>query len=183
MRFFVTVFLFLITPLAIQAHHNTQTEFGWFDEETKYAEGEIKRIRWGNPHVMVDVEITSSEGDFTAGESWRLISHPVAIMTAHGFDGSEFAVGDSLKFHGHAHLRDHPLLWLRAVQVNDGPMRSSMRFNDMIDIANGVFEAKNMLPAANTSGSPPGRAGAENVEKLRAMGLIDDDGLMIWPPP
>jgi len=183
MRFFVTVFLFLITPLAIQAHHNTQTEFGWFDEETKYAEGEIKRIRWGNPHVMVDVEITSSEGDFSAGESWRLISHPVAIMTAYGFDGSEFAVGDSLKFHGHAHLRDHPLLWLRAVQVNDGPMRSSMRFNDMIDIANGAFEAKNMLPAVDMNGSPPGRAGAENVEKLRAMGLIDDDGLMIWPPP
>jgi len=183
MRFFVAVLLFLIMPLAIQAHHNTQTEFGWFDQETKYAEGEIKRIRWGNPHVMVDVEVTSSEGDFPVGESWRLISHPVAIMTAHGFDGSEFAVGDSVKFHGHTHLRGHPLLWLRAVQVNDGPMRSSMRFNDMIDIANGVFEAKNMLPAANTHGSPPGRAGAENVEKLRAMGLIDDDGLMIWPPP
>jgi hypothetical protein len=37
-------------------------------------------------------------------------------------------------------------------------------------------------PAANLNGSPPERAGADTVARLEAMGLIDDEGLMIWPP-
>jgi hypothetical protein len=41
----------------------------------------------------------------------------------------------------------------------------------------------NIVPAANLNGSAPERAGAETVEKLRAMGLLDANGLMIWPPP
>jgi len=52
----------------------------------------------------------------------------------------------------------------------------------MIDIAKGVFEDMNIVPAANLNGSPPERAGADTVRKLAEMGLLDDDGLMIWPP-
>jgi hypothetical protein len=41
----------------------------------------------------------------------------------------------------------------------------------------------NIVPAANLNGSPPERAGADTVAKLAEMGLLDDKGLMIWPPP
>ena len=75
------------------------------------------------------------------------------------------------------------MMWPRAIQINDGPMRSNLRFTDMIDIANDVFEEMNIVPAANLNGSSPSRAGADAVEKLRDLGLIDDEGLMIWPPP
>ena len=95
---------------------------------------------------------------------------------------ADFAVGDKLKVYGWTHVRNQPLIWMRAIQANDGPMRSIMRFTDMIDIANGVFVEMNMEPAANLSGSPPGRAGSESAAKLREMNLIDADGLMIWPP-
>jgi hypothetical protein len=46
-----------------------------------------------------------------------------------------------------------------------------------------VFEDMNIVPAANLNGSAPERAGADTVEKLREMGLLDEKGMMIWPPP
>ena len=62
-------------------------------------------------------------------------------------------------------------------------MRSNLRFTDMIDIANGVFDSLNIEAPLNLNGSPPARAGEETVKKLRKMGLLDENGLMIWPPP
>jgi hypothetical protein len=36
--------------------------------------------------------------------------------------------------------------------------------------------------ASCAKNSPSARAGAETVAKLQEMGLIDENGLMIWPP-
>ena len=165
----------------LYAHHNTQSEFGAFGSQTMYAEGTIVGINWGNPHITIDMRSTG--GDIPAGENWRLQSHPISIMEAYGFAETDFAVGDSVRLHGWKHLRNHPLIWPRAIQINDGPMRSNLRFTDMIDIANGVFESLNIEPPANLNGSPPQRAGPEVVQKLREMGLLDEEGLVIWPPP
>jgi len=61
-------------------------------------------------------------------------------------------------------------------------MRSNLRFTDMIDIANGTFEAMNIQAPANLNGSPPVRAGEEVTAKLAEMGLLDENGNVIWPP-
>ncbi len=53
----------------------------------------------------------------------------------------------------------------------------------MIDIASGVFDSLDIIAPLNLNGSPSARAGEETVKKLGEMGLLDDDGLMIWPPP
>jgi hypothetical protein len=164
-----------------QAHHNSQAEFGPFGSSTIYVEGKIVNINWANPHISIDIETTG--GAITAGEKWRLVSHPIRIMEEYGFAREDFAVGDSVKLHTWTHVRKQPLLWPRAIQVNDGPMRSNLRFTDMIDIAKGTFEAMNIVAPLNLNGSPPERAGADTVEKLRAMGLLGVDGRMIWPPP
>jgi len=165
----------------VDAHHSSQAEFGPFGSETIYVEATIVGINWTNPHISIDVQTTG--GDLPAAENWRLVSHPTRIMEEYGLQRGDFAVGDRVKLHGWTHLRKQPLIWPRAIQVNDGPMRSNLRFTDMIDIANGVFEAMNIVAPLNLNGSPPERAGAETVEKLRAMGLLDEDGRMIWPPP
>ena len=65
------------------------------------------------------------------------------------------------------------MIWPRAIQVNDGPMRSNLRFTDMIDIAKGTFQDLNIVPAANLNGSAPERAGEETVQKLKEMGLLN----------
>ena len=149
------------------AHHNSEAEYGAFATQTVYVEGKIVRINWGNPHIGIDIETTG--GELPAGQHWRLESHPTRIMEQYGFKQSDFKVGDNVKLYGWKNVRNQPLMWPRAIQVNDGPMRSNLRFRDMQDIANGVFESEHILPAANLNGSPPERAGKEAVEKLKAM--------------
>lgn len=172
--------LFALHATGARAHHDSQAEFGAFGSDTIVVEGTIVDIHWGNPHISIDIRTTG--GELPAGQNWRLVSHPVQIMNAYGFAQEEFAVGDSVKLLGWKNLRGAPQIWPRAIQVNDGPMKSNLRFTDMIDIAKGVFESMNIQPAANLNGSPPGRAGADTVAKLEQMGLIDENGLMIWPP-
>ena len=161
------------------AHHSSQAQFGEFGSNTKIFEGEIAKISWGNPHITMDLVITG--GDIPAGEKWRLLSHPTGVQEAYGFAKTDFAVGDSIKVIGWAGLRDQPVFWPRAIQVNDGPMRSNLRFTDMIDIANGTFESLNIVPPDNLNGASPVRAGEEVAAKLAEMGLLDDDGNVIWP--
>jgi hypothetical protein len=173
--FAVTIF-FSATSFA---HHNTNTEFGWFEEPTLTFQGKIVRVSWGNPHVAIDVE--SLGGEIPAGEKLRLLSHPINVMDTHGLPGDDYVVGQTLRVTGWRHRGGQPLIWLRALQVEDGPNKSFMRYSDMQDIANGVLEEKQIVPAANVNGSSPARAGTEAVAKLKAMGLIDADGLMIWP--
>jgi hypothetical protein len=175
----IAALLALPSPGA-HAHHNSQAEFGPFGSDTIAVEGTIVDIHWGNPHISIDIRTTG--GELPAGQNWRLVSHPIQIMNDYGFVREEFAVGDRVKLLGWKNLRGAPQIWPRAIQVNDGPMKSNLRFTDMIDIANGVFESLNIRPAANLNGSPPARAGEETVRKLEAMGLIDENGLMIWPP-
>ncbi len=163
-----------------QAHHNSQAEYGPFGSETMYVEGTIVAINWSNPHVSFDMQTTG--GDIPAGENWRFESHPIRIMNAYGFVREEFNVGDQVQIIGWKNVRGAPMIWPRAIRVNDGPLKSNLRFTDMIDIAKGVFEDMGIQPAANLNGSPPERAGADTVATLREMGLLDAEGRMIWPP-
>jgi hypothetical protein len=163
------------------AHHNSQGEFGAFGSPTINVEGRIVAINWSNPHISIDMVTTG--GELEAGKNWRIVSHPIRIMEEYGFKREDFAVGDQLKLIAWTHVRNQPLIWPRAIQVNDGPMRSNLRFTDMIDIASGRFESMGIEAPLNLNGSPPGRSGPETVEKLREMGLLDADGNMIWPPP
>jgi len=169
-----------LQPGGVQAHHNSQAEFGAFGSNTIAVEGTIVNVNWANPHISIDIRTTG--GELPAGQNWRLVSHPVQIMNEYGFVREEFNVGDHVKLLGWKNVRGAPQIWPRAIQVNDGPMKSNLRFTDMIDIAKGVFESMHIQPAANLNGSPPARAGEETVAKLKEMGLIDEKGLMIWPP-
>ena len=170
-----------IAAVSASAHHSSQAEFGPFASPTVDVEAQIVDINWGNPHISMDLRITG--GALPVGEHWRLVTHPVRIMEEYGFQRGDFAVGDTLKLKTWLHVRKQPLLWPRAIQVNDGPMRSNLRFTDMIDIARGVFDSLDIVAPLNLNGSPPARAGEETVKKLAEMGLLDDNGLMIWPPP
>lgn len=176
----VTAAALVLLSAGVFAHHNSQAEFGAFGSDTIAVEGTIVNINWANPHISIDIRTTG--GELPAGQNWRLVSHPIQIMNDYGFVREEFAVGDHVKLLGWKNVRGAPQIWPRAIQVNDGPLKSNLRFTDMIDIAKGTFEAMHIRPAANLNGSPPARAGAETVAKLKEMGLIDEKGLMIWPP-
>ncbi len=180
----ISLFTALLLNSVAWAHHNTQAEYGEFGSNFIRVEGTVTDIKWGNPHVAIKITVTG--GDLPAeeiGQTWQVNSHPIAIMVAYGFTKEEFALGDKLSLLTWRHVRGTKHLWPRAIQVNDNPMKSNLRYTDMIDIANGTFAALGILPSANLNGSSPTRAGAPTVEKLGAMGLLDADGNMIWPPP
>lgn len=180
-RLFTLLLLMGLAVSPLDAHHNSQAEYGPFGSETLYVEGRIVAIHWSNPHVSFDMRTIG--GDIPPEQNWRFESHPIRIMNAYGFEREEFSVGDTVRIIGWKNLRGAPMIWPRAIQINDGPMKSNLRFTDMIDIANGVFEGMGIQPPANLNGSPPQRAGTETVRKLEEMGLLDENGLMIWPPP
>jgi len=176
--------LAVILPFPLTAHHNTQAEYGAFGSDFFVVDGIVRDIRWGNPHIQIDIEVTG--GDLPAeetGKIWTVNSHPVNVMIAYGFEKEEFTVGDRMHLLTWRHVRGLNHLWPRAIQVNDEPLKSNLRFTDMIEIANGSFIERGIQPAANLNGSPPERAGLAAVKKLRELGYLDEDGMMIWPLP
>jgi len=176
--------LILLVSAQVTAHHNTQAEYGAFGSDFITVEGVITDIRWANPHIQVDLEVTGGElPESEIGSTWVMNSHPIAIMIAYGFEKEEFQVGDTLHLLTWRHVRGIDHLWPRAIQINDGPLKSNLRFTDMIDIADGTFDALGITPAANLNGSSPQRSGLQTVRKLEALGYLDEDGNMIWPLP
>jgi|GEM_PF-623599 hypothetical protein len=173
-----------VVPLVAAAHHNTQAEYGPFGADFITVDGVVTDIRWGNPHIQIEIEVIG--GNLPAsetGKTWVVNSHPVNVMVAYGFNKDEFAVGDRLHLLTWRHVRGINHLWPRAIQVNDGPLKSNLRYTDMIDIADGTFTALGITPAANLNGSSPQRSGAATVRRLREQGFLDSDGNMIWPLP
>lgn len=177
----LTLLASVLPASSLLAHHNTQAEYDNFDSPTFYIEGVIGKVQWGNPHISI--EIVTTGGDIPAGENWRIASHPVQIQIDHGFVKEEFVEGAPIKLHAWKHRTGQLSLWPRAMQIGTGPMKSNMRFTDMIDIAKGTFTAMNIIPAANLNGSPSARAGEPYIAKLREMGLVDAEGNMHWPAP
>jgi len=174
----------LLGSTTTNAHHNTQAEYGAFDSDFIRVEGTINAIKWGNPHLSFTITVTGGELPADQlGLTWQVNSHPINTMIDYGFTKEEFAVGDKLTLLTWRHVRSINHLWPRALQVNNGPMKSNLRYTDMIDIANGTFASLGILPASNLNGSAPIRAGSATVEKLGQMGLLDAAGNMIWPAP
>ena len=171
------------TSLFVHAHHSVAGAFcgaRGCNVPTSYFEGKIVKIGWGNPHIFMNIEITG--GDVEAGQNWQLFSHPVHIMqNTYGFSKDDFKVGDSLKVIGWKHLRGYPALQTRAIQINDGPMRSTLRFADMREIVSGKYKTNNVLVAPTLDGSNPVRSGPETVKGLRKLGLLDDKGMLKLP--
>jgi len=170
--------LFLVA--SAQAHHSVPAEYGDVRGPTTYVEGKIVKVMWRNPHIFINIETTG--GELTTGENWRLTTHPIHIMEdTYGFSKDDFAEGDSVLVHGWLHIRGQPLMQIRAIQVNDGPKRSTLRFADLREVVNGTFKSYGILPTPTLHGSDPSRTGEETVGKLRELGWIDENGMVNVP--
>jgi hypothetical protein len=170
----------LVAAGTVIAHHSVPGEFGPSSRETVYVEGEVVKIMWRNPHVFINFRTTGGAVD--AGQNWRLTTHPIHILQdTYDFHQEQIAVGDTLRMHGWTHLRGQPMFHPRALQVNDGPMRSLLRFADARDIVAGTFDAKGIVPTKSFDGSDPARAGQETVNGLRELGFLDENDMIKLP--
>ncbi len=162
------------------AHHSVPGEFGPSSRATIYVEGKVVKIMWRDPHVFINFETTG--GEVEPQQNWRLTTHPIHILRdTYDFHKEQFSVGDTIRMHGWTHLRGQPMFHPRALQVNDGPMRSLLRFADARDIVAGTFDAKGISPTKTLDGSNPGRAGQETVDGLRKLGYLDENDMIKLP--
>ena len=170
----------LIIVGSAQAHHGVPAEYGDVRGPTTYVEGKIVKVMWRNPHIFINIETTG--GELAAGENWRLTTHPIHIMEdTYGFSKDEFAVGDSILVHGWLHIRGQPLMQMRAVQVNDGPKRSTLRFADLREIVAGTFKSFGIMPTPTLDGMDPARTGEKTIGQLRELGWLDENGMVKIP--
>lgn len=170
----------LIAIGSAQAHHSVPAEYGDVRGPTTYVEGKIVKVMWRNPHIFINIETIG--GELNAGENWRLTTHPIHIMEdTYGFSKDDFAVGDSILVHGWLHIRGQPLMQMRAVQVNDGVKRSTLRFADLREIVAGSFKSYGIELTPTLHGMDPTRTGEETIGKLRDMGWIDENGMINVP--
>lgn len=177
-----TVFLFLISLCTSQAiaHHNVTSEYG-SDSPLIRVEGEIVEMQWFNPHVAIFIETTG--GDLGAAKLFRVNSHPVNIMTdTYGMTEDEFKVGDQVEIYGRAHIRGMPQIWMRAVSVNDGPMRSAVAHRDLQDLLSGDLGRLGIVPAPSLDGSIVNRRiDEQGVARLKELGIVDENNRVRLP--
>ncbi len=69
----------ILVAAPVWAHHSVPAEYGSSAIPTHYIEGQIKSVTWGNPHIFLN--ITTTGGEISPGENWRLTTHPINVMT------------------------------------------------------------------------------------------------------
>jgi len=179
--------------LPLLAHHSIQAEYGGGKGPTKPLEGKVTKVRWSNPHIEIYVQTAGGSG-MAAGE-WVVNSHaPGLLARTYGIKPGEIKVGDSVKMVGWESQQGVPRFHMRAIAINNGPMRSTHRSSDIKELKDGTIGA--IVPAPGTSaetkdeyGSNLG-AGAKgdgasanaggNAEDVDAAQAVDGDGSMPW---
>lgn len=162
------------------AHHGVPAEYGDSSQPTSYVEGTIVKVMWRNPHIFINIRSTG--GDVPADENWRLTTHPVHIMEGtYEMEKEQFVEGAAVRVHGWKHIHGQPLMQIRAIQVDDGPMRSTLRFADLRDVLSDELKSSGIQPAATLDGSDPGRLGKDIVERLKEIGWVGEDGMVTVP--
>lgn len=146
-----------VSPLAV-AHHAITAEYGGSSQPLIPLEGEVIDVRWVSPHVEVRVRVTG--GDMPVGEEWTVNSHaPGLLARTYGIMPGEVSVGDSVRFVGWKSRFDVPRYHMRALSINGGPLRSTLRGADNRDIANGTLG--DIVPSPGLESNQPLQAGEE----------------------
>ena len=98
----------------LAAHHG---EAGAYTlNETMTLEGVVREVRWGNPHVMVDLDVTGANGV----EQWAIELSSITTMEQGGVARDALKTGDRIVVSGHRHRTTKLLILPRSIQKPDG---------------------------------------------------------------
>lgn len=133
------ILAFALTLLATgaQAHHSIASEYSTNGELSELS-GTVTKIRWFAPHI--EIYISATGGIAAAGDEWIVNSHaPGLLARTYGVFKEDVAVGDTIKFLGWKSNFDVSRFAMRALKINDGPMRSTLRPADQRAIKAGTL--------------------------------------------
>ena len=172
-------FAMAVASSGAHSHHSIAGEYGGAEYPYNYIEGVVVDTAWINPHISFTIETTS--GYFGEGTIVRANSHPTHLMKDnYGMDPDTVEVGDRVKVFGWEHLRGMPLFHIRALGVNEGPIRSTLHYADMWDLVRGNLD-NNIVWAPHLEGASPGRLGPDFSAQMQEAGLLNDRGRVELP--
>ena len=134
------------------AHHAITAEYGGSSQPLVKLEGKVTKVRWRAPHIEIYVEVTG--GDLPIGEEWVINSHaPGLLARTYGVTPDQVKVDDEIRFVGWKTRFNVPRYHMRALSINGGPMRSTLRGADQRDIEQGTLGE--IIPAPGLDSGVP----------------------------
>ena len=95
------------------AHHSWPVDFS--KEVT--VKGEVTEFSWGNPHVMIGLEVRSEDGKI---EKWSVGGPSTTRMAANGWDKNSLKMGDMIVGTGYRFSDGQRILRLQKIVMPDG---------------------------------------------------------------
>ncbi len=105
--------LLLILPVALHAHHSTSLNFS---DEIISIEGQIKSVRWVNPHCSFVLEVMNEAG---VAEEWLVELLARIALERQRFDFEALEVGATVTVTGRVGYRPNSLYFEKA-ELQDG---------------------------------------------------------------
>ena len=95
------------------AHHSWPVDFS--KEVT--VKGEVTEFSWGNPHVMIGLEVRTEDGQI---EKWSVGGPSTTRMAANGWDKNSLKMGDMIVGTGYRFSDGQRILRLQKIVMPDG---------------------------------------------------------------
>ncbi|HKF65676.1 MAG TPA: DUF6152 family protein [Vicinamibacterales bacterium] len=95
------------------AHHSWPVDFS--KEVT--VKGEVTEFSWGNPHVMIGLEVRTEDGRI---EKWSVGGPSTTRMAANGWDKNSLKMGDVISGTGYRFSDGQRILRLQKIVMPDG---------------------------------------------------------------
>ncbi|MDE0004474.1 MAG: DUF6152 family protein, partial [Rhodospirillaceae bacterium] len=111
-----TLVLSILTLLLVLTAANAHHSFAIYTDEITEIEGELLDIHWGNPHVLLTVDVLESGQD----QDWTLETGNPYVLQRRGLPRELFRPGDRIRAAGRIHRAQAAQLWLHNLMLGDG---------------------------------------------------------------
>ena len=114
------------------AHHSSAP----FYDLSRVAEieGRVQTVKWGNPHVMIEVGVSTERG---LEETWKIEGDSFNALQRKGVDVGALKVGERVRVLGAMSRHGRPEMFAAVVQLADG---GHLVFNDGLAVRFGMIE-------------------------------------------
>jgi hypothetical protein len=101
----------------LQAHHSWPVDFS--KEITVTGTGTVTEYNWGNPHVMIGLDVKGNDGRI---EKWNVGGPSTTRMAGNGWDKGTLKMGDVITGTGYQFADGQRVLRLQKVVMPDGKL-------------------------------------------------------------
>jgi hypothetical protein len=109
----VAIIAACVVPLGAAGHHSVAV----YSSDAIELEGEITAIAWANPHVILELRTTGSDGKIA---TWKMEGGSVTTLQRSGVTQELLQVGDHVKVVGRASRREPFIMGVMNVLLPDG---------------------------------------------------------------